>query len=198
MNINNELLEILSKYETKEFNRGDIIFSTNEKCNEIGIILKGQVKISSITYLEKEETISLLNENDIFGNFLIFSSNPYYLGDVIANKKSTIVFISKNELINLIKTNNIFLKTFLAKMSNDAIEIKQQNKLLAHKNIKDRLLYHFNQLSLKQKSKKIIISSVTKLSLTLSLPRPSVSREISNLIDEGLIKKEKNLITLLY
>ena len=83
-------------------------------------------------------------------------------------------------------------------MSDNAIDIKQQNKLLAHKNIKDRILYYFNTLSAKQNSKTIIVPSITKLALKLSLPRPSVSRELTNLVNEGLIMKVKNIITLQY
>lgn len=198
MKINNELIKLFDKYEKKEYNRGDIIFSTNEECNKIGIILKGHIIITSITYQEKEETISSLYENEVFGNFLIFSSHPFYLGDIIADKKSTIVFITKNELLYLMKNNNIFMNEFLKEMSDNAIDIKQQNKLLAHKNIKDRILYYFNTLSAKQNSKTIIVPSITKLALKLSLPRPSVSRELTNLVNEGLIMKVKNIITLQY
>ena len=160
--------------------------------------MNGSIKISTITYFEKEEIISILEPGDVFGNVLIFSNNPFYLGDIIANKKSTVVIISKKQLINLLQSNNFFLEIYLNEVAETSLAIKQQNKLLLHKSIKDRLLYYFSSLSRKQLSKTIIIPNISKLSMYLSLPRPSVSRELTKLENEKLIKKEKNKITLLY
>ena len=181
MELTKDLYQLFNNFEKKEYERGDIIFSTNQECTKIGFILKGHIKITSITYFEKEETISSLKANDIFGNMLIFSTHPYFLGDAIAEKKSTIIFINKKQLIDLLKENQTFLELFLKEITDNAIAIKQQNKLLAHKNIKDRILYYFNNLSIQQNTKIIKIPSITHLSLELSLPRPSVSRELTNL-----------------
>ena len=197
MKLSNDVLNLLSQYKTITYNTGDIIFSSFEKCESIGIILSGLVKITTITYMEKEETISLLEKHDVFGNVLIFSEDPYYLGDIIAEKKTTVVLITKKELINLLQTNQMFLEAYLEELSNTSLFIKQQNKLLIHKNIKDRILYYFSSMAKKQHSKTIKIPSVTKLAMILSLPRPSVSRELTNLENENIIIKKKNTITLL-
>lgn len=198
MKLTDQLLNILKEYKTIQYNSGDVIFSNYEKCECIGILLNGSIKISTITYFEKEEIISILEPGDVFGNVLIFSNNPFYLGDIIANKKSTVVIISKKQLINLLQSNNFFLEVYLNEVAETSLAIKQQNKLLLHKSIKDRLLYYFSSLSRKQLSKTIIIPNISKLSMYLSLPRPSVSRELTKLENEKLIKKEKNKITLLY
>ena len=51
---------VLNKYHNKikikEFKSNDIIFNEDDYCQEICIVLKGQIIISTITYLEKEET----------------------------------------------------------------------------------------------------------------------------------------------
>ena len=198
MKQDNNLLLFLKNYKTFDYERGDIIFTNNEECTSVGFVIKGAIKITSITFLEKEETISYIKENEMFGNALIFSSNPHYLGDVIAEKKSTIIFINKKELIKLLQTNESFLNLFLKEISDKSIKIKKQNKLFAHKNIKDRILFYLKEISNQQRSSTIYITSITKLSLELSLPRPSVSRELSNLEKENLIIKNKKKITLLY
>ena len=91
----------------------------------------------------------------------------------------------------------MFLEAYLEELSNTSLFIKQQNKLLIHKNIKDRILYYFSSMAKKQHSRTIKIPSVTKLAMILSLPRPSVSRELTNLENENIIIKKKNTITLL-
>ncbi len=198
MIINEYILKLLNNYKKETYERGNILFYNHQKCEKIGIVLKGEVKISTITYLEKEEIISFISENEIFGNTLIFSSHPYYLGDVIVEKKAEIIFLTKKELLDLFKQDSIFFELYLNEICDKTIKVKKQNKLLAHKNIKDRILFYFNNLSNITHNKTIKLPSITKLANELSLPRPSVSRELTNLEKEGLILRKQKEITLLY
>lgn len=190
----NELQKI---FKTVEYKKNQIVFHEGEACQNVCFVNYGQLTISTYTSLEKEEIIQTLSDNDLFGDLLIFSSHPVYLGDVITNKKTSITFIPKDELIKLFQKDQELLLTFLSIVSNKSQKIKQQNKLLAHKSITDRLIYYFSLLSKEQKSKTIVIPKITQLALELSLPRESISRVIKELVDKGIIKKNKKIITLL-
>ena len=190
--------EIINKYSTTTYQKNQIIFTEGTKCSKIGIILEGEIKISTITHLEKEETFTIVKKGEIFGNSLIFSSSPYYLGNIIATQKTTICFINKADLITELSNNPKLLEYYINAISDKTIKIKQQNKLLAHKNIRDRILYYFITLSKKQNSSIIKLSSITKLSSELSLPRPSVSRELSKMEVDGLIIRKQKYCKLLF
>lgn len=192
------LNELINKYPKTTYEKNQIIFEEGTICSKIGIIIEGEIKISTITHLEKEETFTIVRKNDIFGNSLIFSSMPYYLGDIIALTKTTICFIKKQDLIKELSNNPSLLESYIKLISDKTIEVKQQNKLLAHKSIRDRILYYLSILSKKQQTKVVQISSITKLSNDLSLPRPSVSRELKNLENDNLIKRNKRFIKLLF
>lgn len=194
------LLKILSydqynKYvEIKKYNKNDVIFSEGLLCNYIGIVIEGNILISTITYNNNEEIINIIRKNQIFGNNLIFSKSPYFLGDIISYSNSEIAFISKINLKLIFKENEEFLYTFLELISNQILEEKNKNKLLVHKNIRNRILYYINQ---EQKKKgQVYIKSIADLARILSLPRPSVSREIYKLISEGLIEYNNKVIIL--
>jgi len=188
--------QIINNYPQTTFSRNQIIFSEGEKCSKIGIIIEGEIKISTITHHEKEETFTIVKKGDIFGNSLIFSSSPYYLGDITATQKTTICFISKSDLIKELSLHPDLLESYINIISDKAIRIKQQNKLLAHKNIRDRISYYFITLSKQQNSNIIQLPSITKLSNELSLPRPSVSRELTNMENDGLILRKQKLCKL--
>ena len=85
-------------FKYRDLKANDLLFNEEDICNEIGIVIKGQLVISTITYLEKEETINIINENEVFGDLLLFSSNHLYLGNVTATKKSKVALINKNKL----------------------------------------------------------------------------------------------------
>lgn len=195
----NNILGLLNdnelKYiEIKKYNKNEIIFSEGLLCNYIGIIIHGNIVISTITNNYKEEIINLITDNQIFGNNLIFSSSPYFLGNIIALNNCEIAFISKTNLTNIFKNNEKFLLKYLELVSDSILEEKGKNKLLLHKNIRDRILYYFNN---EQKKKgHVRIKSIADLARILSLPRPSVSREIYKLINENIIEYNNKYIIL--
>lgn len=195
------LIELLNDNEKNEFleykkyKKNEIIFSEGLKCNYIGIIIEGSVLISTITYNNKEETINLLNKNKVFGNNLIFSSSPFYLGNVISYTNTYICFINKDNLMKLLNTNKLFLNEYLRILSDQVLFEKNNNKILVHKNVRDRILYYIN-ITHKTKGQ-VKIKSIAELARILSLPRPSVSREIYKLINENIIKYNNKIITLI-
>ena len=187
--------EQIYKYvEYKDYKKNEIIFSEGIICNYIGIVIEGSIIISTITYNDNEEIINIINKNKIFGNNLIFSKSPIFLGDIVSLVNTKIAFISKNNLKLLFKENEDFLYKYLEILSSQVIEEKQKSKLLLHKNIRDRILYYFND---EQKKKGLIkIKSVAEFARTLSLPRPSVSREINKLIRENIIEYNNKMIII--
>ena len=122
------------------YKKGDIIFNEGHVCDKIGYIEKGEVSIVTSTYTEKEETITYLKSNDTFGDILLFSSNNLYLGNAICEKDCIIRFFTKNNLEVLFK-DSIFLNKFLKVVTNKALTLKKENKLLKHKNIRDRIMH---------------------------------------------------------
>lgn len=193
------LLDLLNKEELnyleyKQYSKNEIIFSEGLLCNYVGFILYGDIIISTITNNYKEEIINILHEGEIFANNLIFSNSPYFLGNIIANSNVKIAFISKKNLFLIFKNNQNFLTKYLELMSNQVLEEKNKNKILSHKNIRDRLLYYF---SLEQKKNgQVRIKSIADLARKLSLPRPSVSREIYKLINDNIIEYNNKIIII--
>ena len=178
----------------KEYNSNDLIFNEYTKCNMLGIITKGEVLISTITHNEKEEIFNTIPENDAFGDILVFTTSSKYLGNVIATKKTKIAFIKKEILLDVFSKHPLILDKYLKHIADKSIKIKLQAKLLSHKNIEDRIMYYLSILS--EDDSYIYIKSVTDLSKTLSLPRPSVSRSLTNLEDKGLITRSGKYIKI--
>ena len=190
----NKLLQYKHLIKYVDYNSNAIVFNEGDICREIGIVIKGEISISTITYAEKEETINIIKEGELFGDFLVFSPNPVYLGIGITNKKTTIAFIKRESILNIFIENKDILCAYLSYTSLKAIQLKLQTKLLSHKNIEDRILFY---LKLKDTGDHIIkYDTITNLSMELSLPRPSVSRSLSNLETKGYITKNKHTITL--
>ncbi len=191
------IINLLTEQETKDyirykhFDSNQVVFNEGAKCYGIGIVLEGEILIKTFTYNIKEETITVIRENNCFGQYLLFSKQDKYLGTGITSKKSKIAYISKDNLLKLLSINKSFLEGYMKIICEEAITIKQQAKLLAHKNIRDRIMYY---LITRSKDRIVYIDSITLLANTLSIPRPSISRELTNMENDGLIKRGHKFI----
>ena len=168
--------------------QNQILFHEGEECKSIFIIIEGQITILNYSLNGNEEIISILNKNDVFGNALIFSNNNYYLGEIIATKPTKLAIINKNELISLLQNNKSFLECYINLIAEKTIKFTIKTKLLSHKNIRSRIIYYLeiNNYSIKK--------NISFLAKELVLPRPSVSREISKMINEDIIYIKNNKI----
>ncbi len=173
-------------------NKDAILFSEGDVCEYVLLVFRGELKIAS--YLEdgKEIVYNIIGEKMMFGNNLIFSSNPIYRGDVIANKETYLYLIPKEKLISLLQTNEQFLLAYLETQSNFGMGLNMNIKLLTLNNAKERILYF-----LKTNNDKIEYKSITDLAKRLFLTREVLSRSLHELERQSVISiKDKKIIKI--
>ena len=188
--LSNDELNLIKYINIK---KNEILFEEDSICNNIGIVIIGRLSINSYSYNGKEIIYSLIDENELFGHNLLFSSSPLYKGNVIALKDSKIALISKDSLIYLLQNNKSFLYQYLEILNNNAKSLNSKLKLLSFDNAIDRLLYF-----LYQNNNEITVNSITELANRLFLRRESLSRCISRLKKENIINVNtiNNLISI--
>lgn len=192
-----ELLNVLNKEEHKlvkgyQVAKNNIIFHEGDICENIGIIISGKVDIISYSFEGKELLINSLKAGEIFGNNLIFSSEPIYRGDVIAQEKSVIAVINKENLVYLLQNNKDFLNLYLKAQSDKAKLLTSRIQLLSLVNAEERLFYYASK-----NDNVIVYKNVTTLAATIGVQRETLSRLLTSLIKRHLIKKEKGKITVI-
>ena len=188
------LLSILKEFEKSkikylDINKNKILFEEDSLCDCIGIVIKGKLSITSYSYYGKEITYSIIEENQIFGNNLLFCTSPYYKGYVIALSDSKIALIYKKDLIYLIQNNTEFLNLYLQILNNNTKNLNLKIKILSFENANDRVLYY-----LYQNNNSINYQSITELAKKLFLRRETLSRTLSNLVKDNIIEIKNNTI----
>ena len=194
--LNVDLKRYEKDFKIKKYPVNTLIFQEGEECNHLGIILKGQLIISTLTALDKEYVINILNKNDLFGDTLLFSEKTLYLGDGIVSKDLEVLLISKNLLLEMFK-DQTFLLNFLSIIAKKSTDLRNRLKLLSHKSIEERILFYLDSEKKRLKTNKIPIKSKEVLAKLLNIPRPSLSRELIKLKDKGIIDYNRYNITLL-
>ena len=190
----NNILAHLSKenrqlLKVRSFNKNQIIFRENDVCNSIGIVVEGKVQIVSYSFSGKEVVFNTLNKNQIFGNNLLFSSDPRYKGDVVSISKTTVVFIDKNDLITLLSNDANFLVNYLQIQSDFGKSLNAQIKLFSIDSALERFEYY-----LFLNKGEIEFKTITSLANELNLKRETLSRLISKLEKENVIRRSPHHI----
>lgn len=176
----------------RHLEKDDILFRENDLCEYIGMVANGRLMI--VSYLEngKEVIYNEPKKDDTFGNNLIFSSNPYYRGDIIALQDSDIILIHKDDLLYLLKHNNEFLLEYLKIQSNFAKDLNNRIKLLAIDSAKERLKYYLHT-----NNNQISYDSVSSLAKNLYIQRETLSRVLTSLEkDKTILRKDRTIILL--
>ena len=191
------LLQVLSKKEHKLVNgyqvtKNSIIAHEGDVCENIGIIVSGKVDIISYAFKGKEMLLNSLKAGDVFGNNLLFSSDPIYRGDVVAKEKCVIAFINKENLVYLLQNNQDFLNLYLQAQSDFGKSLNARIQLLSFTNAEERLFYYASK-----NDNIIIFKNVTALAAQIGIQRETLSRLLTSLVKRHLIKKEKGKITFL-
>lgn len=182
------------KIKVLNYKSKDIIFKEGSPCKHICFILSGEVEISTLSYNGNIEVISQLSKNDFFGQYILFQEDGKYLGDVSAKGAVKLIKITKMELLDYLSKDKELLEAYISFISKESFNIKQQVKLLSHKNATDRVIFYLENQAI---DNICYIESISSLAKKINLPRETVSRIISKMIDLNLIKKDKDKIILL-
>ena len=178
-------------YDEITAERNQTLFFEGDECKKVGIIISGKINIISYFSDGKEVVYSELTKNQMFGNNLIFSSEPFYRGDVVAMEKSVIYYVSREELMKALSASPEFLELYLKQQSDFSKTLNFKIKLLTIGNARDRFLYYLTFYN-----KQTTYKSVTKLAKELYLTRESLSRTMYKMAKDGEIKIENKTITL--
>lgn len=189
INLLNENEQKLIKY--KHLKKDEVLYYEADLCSYVGIVIEGNIKIVSYLNDGKEIIYNTIKENNMFGNNLIFSSNPYYKGNIISTTDTKVALIYKDDLLSILSSNVEFLKEYLKIHSNFSKELNSKIKLLSISNAIERFYYYLHE-----NNNIIYVKSITQLATNLCLQRETVSKLISKLIKENKIIKRDYYITL--
>lgn len=177
--------------------KGSLIHRAGEKTEKFGLILYGKAIIESFDVLGNRLIIGHTRRGTYFAeSFSILTNEPTYF-DVVAEDDSTIAFFDMSNLKENIKFDLPFMKTFLFNL---LYITSQKNMLLAKRtlntspgSIRERVLLYLNTMSNEKRIKEFDLPyNRQQMADYLNLNRSALSRELSRMQADGLIKFHLN------
>ncbi|WAM35241.1 Crp/Fnr family transcriptional regulator [Caldicellulosiruptor acetigenus] len=185
-----EIKEILDSFHIlkKDFEKDQVIVLEGDECSFIGLILSGMIEVKKSSVSGKEYTITTLTQGDTFGEAVIFSSANTFPATIVSKTKTEVIFIPKHAIIKMCKKNEKFLYNFLNLLSDRILLLNTKLKENTLSTLRQKICNFLIEEYKKQKTTKLKLNfTKQELAKIFNVQRPSLSRELIKMKEEGLI-----------
>jgi CRP-like cAMP-binding protein len=188
----------LSTIKTKTYQDNKTIALEGDISKNLGIVLEGKIHVKAYSLGGKNFTMNVLKPGQLFGDVLMFASEiNTFPGSLITQGKTTVAYIPNADFFNYLKNDFDLLQNFLTMFSKKAYELNFKSKLLSQDSVRDKILFYLYQEKRLQKSNIIELKmSKEELANLLFMQRPSLSRELIKMKQDGLIDYDRWTITI--
>ncbi|HEY8500071.1 MAG TPA: Crp/Fnr family transcriptional regulator [Clostridia bacterium] len=189
-----ELLYLLNclKPKTYKYKRYDYITVEGKSFDSIGILLCGEASVSKENASGNRVIISTLKPGSMFGEMFVFSEQALWQSTVQAQKNSAAIFFERDKIIgecgNVCSWHKKLIWNMLKIISGRAIMLNKQVEYLTIKSIRGKIsTYLFEQCNAFNSFTFVLPMNRKELAEFLNVSRPSLSREMARMRDEGII-----------
>jgi len=182
-------------YKTKFFEKGECIAQQGYTVNALYILLKGSAKAEMISDSETVLNMEIVKAPNLLAPALLFAENNRFPVDIVALEDCEIILISKDSIVKQLSSNEEFLQGFMKFNSNRVNFLSERLKLLSTKTIKGKLAQYI--LARTNHQNFTLDRKQAELAEYFGVTRPSLSRSLSEMIEDGIISlKRKNGVLL--
>jgi CRP-like cAMP-binding protein len=182
----------------EQFKKGQIVANEETPCTHIGIVISGVINAQKTYPSGKYITINHLREGELFGEVIVFSDRKTFPATLIAQTELEVYFLKKEEIILLNQEFPLLMENFVKILSHKILILNQRVKSLSYHTLRQRIVDFILEIYNKQETMMFQLPlSRKQMAERLGTPRPSLSRELAKMKEEGLIDYEKNSFKIL-
>lgn len=182
------LEELLSlPYRRKVYKSGDMVVSVGDTCDWLMLLAEGAVESRMGAQSGKEVVIEKMQAPTILAPAFLFAKNNTIPVEVSMMTDGVVWYIHHEAFLKFMTAHPEVLKRFLEILSDRSHFLSNKVRSFAVKSLRDRVLDYIRQHG--------AITNVAETAEILGVARPSLSRLIAELQDEGVLERtEKGIV----
>lgn len=195
-----EITTILARINpsVRTYSRNEQIVREGESAERMGIVITGIVEVQKMYSTGKVVTVSRFSTGSTFGEAVIFSKTNVYPATVIAAEPASILMFTKKELLALFALDTEIMALFMQNMSERLILLNQRIEILSLGTLRQRIAHFLIKEMKQQKTERIRIPFNKRVwAEHLNSARPSLSRELCYMRDQGWIAFDDTTVEIL-
>lgn len=196
----NAIFECLNGKMVKA-NKGTIIARIGESIEDITILLKGSAIKFRIKDNGENEAIEELKAGGCFGDIEGFLPKPKYSYHVVVSKDCLLLNINLESIVKLSDVSYAphqkLIRNCLANLARKVLGLKSDTSYLVIKSMRLKIAKLIYDVYNKQQSLEIDLGmNRNEMAEFLNVSRPSMSREMCRMRDEGMFEFRKEIIKI--
>ena len=169
--------------------KDDTIYYTSDFKSAAGIILSGKVSVYK-TIGKRRTLLNILKEGEIFGVASMFGKVESYVTTIVAAETTEVVFLTHDVCKRLVRSEPDFAVAYISFLSDKIRYLNDKISSYTAPSAAAKLAGYL----LRENRPKL---SMTQLASALNIGRASLYRELDELENAGIIKKDGQTITVL-
>ncbi|HLN73861.1 MAG: Crp/Fnr family transcriptional regulator [Methylococcaceae bacterium] len=184
-------------YQVRTYGKNEVITSAGDLCDRLLIVQRGSVKAEMNDYSGKTIKIEDLGVPQPLATAFLFGKQNRFPVTVSANTEVEMVSILKPEFVKLLQMNSLILNNYLNTISTRAQFLSQKLKFLSFKTIKQKIAHYLLEKAGDNLHTVEVPQSQEQLAEMFGVARPSLSRTLGEMVQEGLIVTQRRSIKIL-
>lgn len=179
----------------------DIVLKPNEEISDICIILEGNLVEFTIKPNGSRSVVSSKVDGDMFGLPYCFASANKSVTYITAATDACLLYISAKSIMEIDEKEcpckNRFIENIIRNLSDSMIELKNNNDFITIRGMRKKIAkFIYDKHS--EQGTNVVTLGVDRNGMAkyLNVSRPSMSREMINMREEGIFEFRKDLITI--
>ncbi|HBS86829.1 MAG: hypothetical protein A2W91_12425 [Bacteroidetes bacterium GWF2_38_335] len=193
-------LEILFKsmhFNIHQYDTNQMVIESGADCNSLMILIEGEVRGEMPDQAGKTVKIEDIAAPRPIAPAFLFGQNNKCPVNVIANIPTRVLFIPRNEFLKLLQQNTTILTNYLNIISSRSQFLSGKIKFLSFKTLREKIAQYIYELSGENLKTIFTGKSQEELAEFFGVARPSLSRTLKEMENEGILKTERKYITIL-
>lgn len=183
------------------FGKGDVIGQTGSPQASIGIVLEGEVVVQKEDYAGNRLIIGTFGPGEVFGEVSAFAGLHVWPNMVLANIRCQILLIPIDKVTqtccNICSAHQILTRNMLNLVARKAMGMNNRINYLKIKGMREKLAaYLYEQYQRTGNRTFMLPLNREQLADFLNVSRPSMSRELGRIRDEGIIDFYRSSFTI--
>ncbi len=179
----------------KNYKKGDYIFEQEDRPRDIFILAEGKVLVEKIDESGKRTIVNIFKDpGTVFGEVYLYIDQAYDYGCLVL-KDAEILHIRRQAFMDDLDYGKILRNNMLNILAEKAFYLNQKLLILGGMTLREKLI---NYLNFKEEEG-LVRMDLTREDLAdyLGTTRPSISRELMKMEEDGVIEISKNIIRIL-
>lgn len=185
-----------------KYNKEEYIAKAGEPLHGIGIVLAGEALVTKETAAGQRVIMTRLNPGDMFGEIAAFAGGGRWPAAVFVPNRCSVIFLPPDRIIGecakLCDRHHSLILNLLRIIASKALMLNRKTEYLVMKSLRSRLsLFLLEQIQKNSSTAIHLPMNRNELADFLNVSRPSLSREMCRMRDEGFIRFDKASVQIL-